>query len=443
MQTRPLISLENTAQAQEAEAILRACVHCGFCNAICPTYQLLGDERDGPRGRIYLIKQVLEGAAVGEETRQHLDRCLTCRACETTCPSGVRYGRLLDIGRAVVEQQVRRPWLERVKRCVLCAVLPYPQRFALLFRCALILKSLMPNRLRSKIPAMRRTGLSVPQNTHKRKMLVLAGCVQPILAPAINTAAARVLDKLGITLLVAPAAGCCGALSYHLPPAQSDGLDFMRRNIDAWLPFLDQDVEDIVMTASGCGLMVKEYGNIFRQDPCYAEKAQRISATTRDLVEVLAAEDLTSLKPDVSGTVAFQSPCTLQYGQHLGGAVEAVLRNLGFNLSAVANPSVCCGSAGTYSLLQPELSQRLLQNKVNALESAEPDVIATANIGCLMHIQSMTSIPVRHWIEILDAALGGLKPALYSNFSPQGITSLSRCRTAWPMAYPELRLCHL
>jgi glycolate oxidase iron-sulfur subunit len=236
-------------------------------------------------------------------------------------------------------------------------------------------------------------------------MLVLAGCVQSVLAPAINTAAARVLDRLGISLLVAPAAGCCGALSYHLS-AQADGLDFMRRNIDEWLPFLEQGVEALVMTASGCGLMVKEYGDLFKHDPLYADKARRISAATRDLVEVLAAEDLTSLKPDINGTVAFQSPCTLQHGQQLGGAVENLLRGLGVDLSAVANPSVCCGSAGTYSLLQPELSQRLLQDKVKALESAGPDVIATANIGCLTHIQSMTSIPVRHWIEILDKALG-------------------------------------
>lgn len=405
MQTRPLISLENTFQAQEAEAILRACVHCGFCNATCPTYQILGDERDGPRGRIYLIKQVLEGSLASEETLQHLDRCLTCRACETTCPSGVNYGRLLDIGRAVAEQQVRRPWLERVKRHVLCTVLPYPQRFALLFRYMQIFKPLIPAHLRGKIPAERQTGLTVPQNIHVRKMLVLAGCVQSTLAPAINIAAARVLDRLGINLLVAPEAGCCGALSYHLS-AQADSLDFMRRNIDAWLPYLEQGVEAIVMTASGCGLMVKEYADIFKHDPHYADKAQRISAATRDLVEVLATEDLTSLKPDITGTVAFQSPCTLQHGQQLGGAVEALLRGLGFDLSAVANSHLCCGSAGTYSLLQPELSQRLLQDKVNALESAEPDVIASANIGCMTHIHSMTSIPVRHWIEILDAALG-------------------------------------
>jgi glycolate oxidase iron-sulfur subunit len=404
MQTRTLISLTNTAQAGEAEAILRACVHCGFCNAACPTYQLLGDELDGPRGRIYLIKQVLEGSAAGEKTRQHLDRCLTCRACETTCPSGVSYGRLLDIGRAVVEQQVRRPLLERVKRRVLCSVLPYPQRFALLFRCAQIFKPLMPARLRGKIPAARRSGLTEPLNIRTRKMLVLEGCVQPILAPAINTAAARVLDRLGISLIYAPAAGCCGALSHHLS-AQADALGYMRRNIDAWLPYLEQGVEAIVMTASGCGLMVKEYADIFKHDPFYAGKAQRISAATRDLAEVLAAEDLSALKPGVSGTVAFQSPCTLQHGQHLGGAVETVLQDLGFNLNTAVNPHLCCGSAGTYSLLQPELSQRLLQDKVNALESFEPDVIATANIGCLTHIQSMTSIPVRHWIEILDAAL--------------------------------------
>ena len=405
MQTRTLIALENTAQAQEAEAILRSCVHCGFCNATCPTYQILGDERDGPRGRIYLIKQVLEGVAASEQTQQHMDRCLTCRACETTCPSGVNYGRLLDIGRAVVEQQVRRSWMERVKRRLLCAVLPYPRRFALLFRCAQIFKPMIPARLRSKIPDIRQTGLQSPQNTHRRKMLVLAGCVQPILGSAINTAAVRVLDKLGISLLVVPTAGCCGALSYHLSE-HADALDFMRRNIDAWLPYLEQGVEAIVMTASGCGLMVKEYGDILKHDSFYAEKAQRISTATRDLVEVLAAEDLSSLKPDIIGTVAFQSPCTLQHGQQLGGAVETLLGSLGFDISTVANPHLCCGSAGTYSLLQPKLSQQLLQDKVNALESAEPDVIATANIGCLTHIQSMTSIPVRHWIEVLDAAFG-------------------------------------
>jgi glycolate oxidase iron-sulfur subunit len=309
------------------------------------------------------------------------------------------------MGRAEVEQQVRRPWHERVKRRVLSAVLPYPQRFALLFQWAQLFKLLMPARLRGKIPVRGQTGLTAPHNTHRRKMLVLAGCVQPVLAPAINRAAARVLDRLGISLLAAPAAGCCGALSYHLS-AQADGLDFMRRNIDAWMPFLEQGVEAIVMTASGCGSMVKEYGDIFKHDPCYSDKAQRVSAATRDLVEVLAAEDLTVLHPAVTGTVAFQSPCTLQHGQQLGGAVETVLRSLGFDLSAVPNPSVCCGSAGTYSLLQPELSQRLLQDKVNALESAGPDVIATANIGCLTHIQSMTPIPVRHWIEILDASLG-------------------------------------
>ncbi len=404
MQTRTLTSLKNTEQAQKAEAILRACVHCGFCNATCPTYQLLGDERDGPRGRIYLIKQVLEGGAAGEETRQHLDRCLTCRSCETTCPSGVNYGRLLDIGRSVVEHQVRRPLPERVKRLMLRSVLPYPQRFALLFRCAQIFKPLLSARLRGKIPAERRNRLTEPLKIHNRKMLVLAGCVQPILAPAINKAAARVLDRLGISLLYAPAAGCCGALSYHLT-AQADALDFMRRNIDAWLPYLEQGVEAIVMTASGCGLMVKEYADIFKHDPFYVDKAQRISAATRDLAEVLAAEDLTALKPEISGTMAFQSPCTLQHGQRLGGAVETVMRGLGFNLNTVANPHMCCGSAGTYSLLQPELSQRLLRDKVNALESLEPDVIATANTGCLTHIQSMTSIPVRHWIEILDAAL--------------------------------------
>lgn len=404
MQTQPLVSLINPAEKKEAEAILRACVHCGFCNATCPTYQLLGDERDGPRGRIYLIKQMLEGATATRKTQQHLDRCLTCLACETTCPSGVAYGSLLDIGRAVAEQQAGRSFAESVKRRILCAVLPYPRRFAIVFRLMQFLAPLMPLNLRRKIFVVPSAGPAAPKQAHSRRILILDGCVQPVLAPGINQAAIRVLDKLGISTLSVPAAGCCGALSYHLS-AQQDGLDFMRRNIDAWLPYLDQGVEAIAMTASGCGLMVKEYGKMLKHDALYSEKAARISASTKDIAEILAAEDLTSLKPDITGTVAFQSPCTLQHGQKLNGIVETLLRRLGFKLTAVADAHLCCGSAGTYSLLQPELSGQLLKNKLKALECGRPEVIATANIGCLTHLQSMTDLPVRHWIEMLDEAL--------------------------------------
>jgi len=401
MQTRLAEFIRDTAEGWEADAILRSCVHCGFCAATCPTYQLLGDERDGPRGRIYLMKQILEGGQASAQTQLHLDRCLTCRSCETTCPSGVRYGRLLDIGRGIVEQQVARPWLDRLQRRVLRAVLPYPARFAPLLRLAGFVRPLLPSSLRRQIP-LPTPARPWPQARHARKMLVLEGCVQPALAPSVNAAAARVLDRLGISLLRADRAGCCGAVSYHLA-AREEGLAFMRRNIDAWTPYLDQGVEALVMTASGCGLMVKEYAEALRHDPAYAEKAARISAKTLDLAEVLAREDLRVLKPDITRRVAFQSPCTLQHGQKLAGAVEGLLAQLGFTLTPVADPHLCCGSAGTYALLQPDLSRRLLRGKLEALQAGRPDCVATANIGCLAHLQAGSAVPVVHWVELLDA----------------------------------------
>ena len=399
MHTQPLISLLNSAQSQEAETILRSCVHCGFCNATCPTYQLLGDERDSPRGRIYLIKQVLEGSTATRKTQQHLDRCLTCRACETTCPSGVAYGRLLDMGREVVEKQVGRPLPESVKRWLLCTLLPYSRRFSLVFRLAQLVAPMLPVKFRKSLTPVVDSP-RYPQTSHTRKMLILDGCVQPTLAPGINAAASGILNKMGISVLSAPAAGCCGALSYHLS-AQKDGLDFMRRNIDAWLPYLDQGIEAIVLTASGCGLMVKEYGDMLKQDANYRDKAVRISASAKDIAEIIGLNDLSFLNPATTCKIAFQSPCTLQHGQKLSGTVESLLSRLGYELTTVADSHSCCGSAGTYSLLQPELSSRLLKNKVQALEHGHPDVIATANIGCQTHLKSMTSIPVRHWIEIL------------------------------------------
>jgi glycolate oxidase iron-sulfur subunit len=398
MHTQPLISLINSAQKQEAETILRACVHCGFCNATCPTYQLLGDECDGPRGRIYLIKQMLEGTTATRKTQEHLDRCLTCRACETTCPSGVAYGRLLDMGREVVEKQVGRTFQESVKRWLLRTLLPYPKRFALLFSLAQFLAPILPVTTRRKL-TISADNTTHHQSVHARKMLILDGCVQPTLAPGINRAASRILNKMGISVISAPTAGCCGALSYHLS-AQQDGLDFMRRNIDAWLPYLDQGIEAIVLTASGCGLMVKEYGDMLKQDADYCDKAARISASAKDIVEIIGLDDLSFLKP-AKCKVAFQSPCTLQHGQNLSSAVESLLSRLGYELTAVSDSHLCCGSAGTYSLLQPDLSSRLLRNKVQALEEGQPDIIATGNIGCQTHLKTMTSIPVRHWIEVL------------------------------------------
>lgn len=400
MKTSLAAFIKDTDTGREADAILRSCVHCGFCNATCPTYQLLGDELDGPRGRIYLIKEVLEGNTPTAATRLHLDRCLTCRNCETTCPSGVRYGRLIDIGRDLVESQAppRKPW-ERKARELIRSTLLNADRFSTLLTLGQRLRPMLPGPLKRSVPVPS-SDTSWPAPQHKRKMLVLAGCVQPSIAPNINAAAARVLDRLGISLIVAPDAGCCGAVSQHTS-ATADALDFARRNIDAWLPHLDVGVEAIVMTASGCGVHVKEYGYYLRNDPAYAEKAKRIAAAVRDLSEILRGEDLANLKPAVRANVAFQSPCSLQHGQKLSGVVEEILQKVGFSLVEVPDGHLCCGSAGTYSILHPVLARRLRRNKLSALSHNKPDVIATANVGCLTHLQAGTDLPVRHWIELL------------------------------------------
>jgi glycolate oxidase iron-sulfur subunit len=403
MQTSLIDALKDTPQGREAESILRSCVHCGFCTATCPTYQIIGDELDSPRGRIYLIKQALEGNPVSAKTQLHLDRCLHCLSCETTCPSGVRYGRLLDIGRELVDAHVPRPAAKRTLRHALRLVLPKPWRFALALGVARLLQTLLPPTVRSKIPA-RREAAVWPTPRHTRKMLVLEGCVQSVVSPSINAAAARVLDRLGVSLIRVKEAGCCGALSHHLS-AHHEALQFMRRNIDAWWPAVEAGAEAIIMTASGCGAMVKEYGVVLRDDPEYAHKAARISSMTQDLSEILAEEDLAVLEVDAQGKkVAFQAPCTLQHGQRISGLVEGILGRCGYRLTAVADSHLCCGSAGTYSILQPDLSQQLLAAKVKALQAEGPAMIATANIGCEMHVQSVATVPVRHWVELLDVA---------------------------------------
>ncbi len=406
MQTNLADFIRDTPEGREADAILRKCVHCGFCTATCPTYQLLGDELDGPRGRIYLIKQVLEGGEVTGSTQLHLDRCLTCRACETTCPSGVEYGRLADIGRKVVEEKVpRRPW-EAFQRAVLSAVLPRTALFAALLGIGRALRAVLPASLAAKVPPPSAAPGAWPQPRHARKMLVLAGCVQPAISPAINAAAARVLDRIGISLVEAPGAGCCGAVRFHLN-RQAAGKDDMRAMVDAWWPLVESGAEGIVMTASGCGTTVKEYGHLLADDPAYAGKAARISAMTRDLSEVLlqertALERLAAARSGDMQRVAFHSPCSLQHGQQVRGAVESLLEGAGFTLTAVPDAHLCCGSAGTYSILQPGLSAQLRTNKLAALESGAPASIATANIGCLSHLQSGTGTPVEHWIQLLD-----------------------------------------
>ncbi len=400
MQTELAAFVRDTPEGREADAILRKCVHCGFCNATCPTYQLMGDELDGPRGRIYLIKQVLEGSAPTAKTRLHLDRCLTCRACETTCPSGVQYGRLADIGRGIVEQKVGRGAWEGFKRSVLALVLPNTGLFSLLLVLGRAVRIFLPENLKSKIPPSAAPAGAWPAPRHQRRMLALAGCVQPALAPAINAAAARVLDRNGISLVEAAGAGCCGALRFHLND-QAAGRDDMHALIDAWWPMVERgEIEAIVMTASGCGTFVKEYVHHLHEDPEYRAKAERISAMTKDLSEIIP-ENAIEKKAD-SVRVAFHSPCSLQHGQQLHGRVEALLQAAGYELAPVADDHLCCGSAGTYSILQPELSGKLRERKLAALAADGPAAIATANIGCLTHLQAGTRTPVRHWIQLLD-----------------------------------------
>lgn len=404
MQTNLSEQSRQLPRAEEADKILRTCVHCGFCNATCPTYQLLGDELDGPRGRIYLIKQVLEGAPATAKAQLHLDRCLTCRNCETTCPSGVDYHNLLDIGRAVIDQAVPRPASQRLLRQGLRALAPNPNLFKTLLQIGATFRPLLPRGIEAKLPHDLPAAGKRPAPRHARRVLMLEGCVQPGLSPNTNAAAARVLDRLGISVIPAPDAGCCGALDYHLD-AQATGLDRARRNIDAWWPHLENGAEAIVQTASGCGAFIKDYGHLLERDPIYAARARRVSELALDLVQVLADEPLERVCTATDQRIAFHCPCTLQHAQRLGGAVEAVLTRLGFNLTAVPDSHLCCGSAGTYSITQPELARQLRDNKLNALESGHPDVIATANIGCQNHLNSAGRTPVRHWIELVDQVL--------------------------------------
>lgn len=405
MQTAISGDILATPQGQEADAILRACVHCGFCTATCPTYQLLGDELDGPRGRIYQIKQVLEGHSPSRITQLHLDRCLTCRACETTCPSGVRYARLADIGRALVDAQVQRPLGERLTRGLLIATVPHRRIMAPLLWLGRAFRPLLPAGLKAKVPVRRRPGVR-PKPTGARKVIGLAGCVQAAATPATNAALARILGRLGIDLIEPRAAGCCGAVAYHLND-QAGGLAAMRRNIDAWWPLIEGGAEAILVSASGCGAVVKDYGHLLALDPDYSAKAARVAALALDPVEFLNGSDLRPLgQPGAGRRVAFHAPCTLQHGQQIRGVVEALLGRLGFEPIPVANAHLCCGSAGTYSLLQPELALRLRDNKLAALKACQPDLIATANIGCQLHLEAGAGQPVLHWLELLDPGVG-------------------------------------
>jgi len=414
MQTTLAPQYAGTPEGQEAEAILRKCVHCGFCTATCPTYQLLGDELDGPRGRSYLIKQVLEGEQPTRKTQLHLDRCLTCRNCESTCPSGVQYGHLVDIGRKIVDEQVPRPFPERAVRWMLKEGLPSPL-FGPAMKAGQAVRGLLPARLREKVPTAsspKQRARPWPTRSHARKVLMLAGCVQPAMAPNINAATARVLDAAGIECVIAREAGCCGAVKFHMND-QDGGLAQMRANIDAWWPYVERgEVEALVINASGCGVTVKEYGHLLRHDAQYAERAARISALARDLSELLPdlVAQLQGRVHPPAAPLAYHPPCTLQHGQKLRGGVERGLGALGFTLRlARVESHLCCGSAGTYSVLHPELLHQLRDRKLGALGEVfadqPPAAILSGNVGCIQHLQSGTETPVRHWIEVLDDAL--------------------------------------
>jgi len=403
MQTFLAPAYLQTEQGREADRILRSCVHCGFCTATCPTFLLTGNELDSPRGRIYLIKQMLEGAQVSNVTRTHLDRCLSCQSCETTCPSGVDYHNLLDIGRQRVEQKLKRSLPASWQRFFMRKIFTSTWLFGIMLTLGRLSRPLLPLSLKKMIPARLGTG-PWPDNKHQRRMLLLKGCVQRSLSPVTNTAAARVLDKLGIQAITMAGEGCCGAVSYHLN-AQDEGLAQAKHNIDRLCEQLDQGVEVIISTASGCGNFSKDYVKLFSQDKDYAGKAKRVRAHLKDICEVLQAEDLALLNPAKSRRLAFHCPCSLQHGHKLSGSVEQILISLGFTLTQVRDPHICCGSAGTYSILQPELAKQLQMNKIAALDAGNPDAIATANIGCQSYLGAATDKPVRHWIEFVDEML--------------------------------------
>jgi glycolate oxidase iron-sulfur subunit len=411
METQLADFIRDTAAGREAQAILRRCVHCGFCNATCPTYQLFGDELDGPRGRIYQIKQVLEGSEPTAKTRLHLDRCLNCRACETTCPSGVDYTHLLDIGRDVVEKRLPRRTGEALVRGLLRNGLTRPAWFGATLRLAQIVRPILPKSFQARIPPSVATAI-IPGPRHSRRWILLAGCVQPAMYPNINAAARRVLDQLEIDLIEAPGAGCCGAIRHHLNDS-GGGKEDARRNISAWWPLLSAGAEGLVMTASGCGAHILDYAHQFENDADYADKAGQVSQVTQDISTLIAAEAerLSALLkqcpplPESGRKLAFHSPCTLQHGLRVRGVVETLLIAAGYELTPVNDAHLCCGSAGTYSILQPDIAGQLKRDKLKALMAPAPSAIASANVGCIAHLQADAHVPVMHWIELIDQRL--------------------------------------
>ncbi len=406
MQTFFEKSISQTSEGKEAERILRSCVHCGFCTATCPTYQLLGDELDGPRGRIYLIKSMLEGEPTTNKTMQHLDRCLTCRACETTCPSGVEYGKLLDIGRHYVEKKATRQWHQSLTRFLILRVLPYRQRFKFLLGLGQTFRFTFPAKLKKLVPVRKEKNKPIENKTHARKVILFSGCVQPVLSPEINQSVIKVLDYFDVTAIEIENEQCCGAMSHHLS-ASEQAFTFMKKNIDLYWPKIEEGAEAIISSASGCGVHMKEYGYLLRHDKAYASKAEKLSSMTKDISEFLQQCDLEKLHvpKNTNAKIAFQSPCSLQHGQKLSGLTENLLSRVGFNMTEVADSHLCCGSAGTYSLLEKEISSELQKDKINKLMRGAPEAILTANIGCCEHLQQVSPVPVRHWVEEIAALI--------------------------------------
>ena len=429
METHFSIAQLADPDTKESEKILRACVHCGFCTATCPTYVLLGDELDSPRGRVYLLKEMLENdSPATEDIVTHIDNCLSCLSCMTTCPSGVHYMHLVDHGRRHIEETYTRPLQERIVRRLLAFVLPRPNVFRAAVRAAALARSMagiLPARIKTmlrfapdRLPppsATEKPQVFAAQGPRRKRVALLTGCVQQALAPAINDATVRLLTRHGCEVVVAEGAGCCGALEHHLG---RDALHRVKANVDAWTRAVERGgLDAVVVNASGCGTMVKDYGFLLRSDPAYADKAKRISVLTRDVTELMAELGLKEPMISIGQRIAYQSPCSMQHGQKVASQPKALLAKAGFTLVDVAEEHLCCGSAGTYNILQSDLATQLRDRKIGNIMAAKPDIIASGNIGCMVQIGSGTGIPIVHTVELLDWATGGVKPAALNHGS--------------------------
>ena len=422
----------------EVDKILRKCVHCGFCIATCPTYVLLGDERDSPRGRIYLIKQMFErGRKASAQVQHHVDRCLSCLSCMTTCPSGVDYMHLVDHARAHIEETGRRSFIDRSIRSLLAAVVPYPDRFRLALRGARLVRplagvfkkvglpqlaammELAPNRLLMPSASYEGPGTAATKTERRKRVILLAGCAQQVLRPEINDATIRLLARRGVDVEVAPGAGCCGALVHHMG-REAAAIAMAKRNVDAWTRLIDKSgaVDAVVVNTSGCGTTVKDYGHMLRHDTQYAERAAKLAAITRDVTEFLGTYDMGPPKRWSSLRVAYHSACSMQHGQRIIDDPRKLLRNAGFTVTEIPEGHICCGSAGTYNILQPVIAGQLRERKVANIRSVRPDVVAAGNIGCISQLAIGMDIPIAHTVELLDWAYGG--PV------PRGLEGLSR-----------------